>query len=176
MQYELFVIQIAALNVDLDDEVHLLKKTSIVYLTADEAFTEVLDEYANFADVFSPKLAAKFLEHMEINNHAIKLVDDWQPPYGPIYNLEPIDKLEILKAHIENNLANGFIRSSKFLIGALIFFDNKSNRSLKFCVDYQDLNHLTIKNLYLLPLVQELLDKLGWARHFTQIDLTNNYH
>ncbi len=102
-------------------------------------------------------------------------MDDWQPPYGPIYSLWPV-KLETLKAHIENNLASGFIWPSKSPVGALILFDKKPDGSLRLCVDYQGLNNLTIKNRYLLPLIGESLDQLGRAQRFTQLDLTNAYH
>lgn len=39
-------------------------------------------KYADFANVFFPDLAAELLEHTEINNHAIKLIDSKQSPYG----------------------------------------------------------------------------------------------
>ncbi len=102
-------------------------------------------------------------------------MDDWQPPYGPIYSLGPVE-LETLKSYIENNLANGFIWPSKFSAGALILFNKKPDGSLRLCVNYWGLNNLTIKNRYLLPLVGELLDRLGQAWRFTQLDLTNAYH
>ncbi len=132
-------------------------------------------EYADFVDIFSPKLAAELLEYTRINNHTIKRVDDWQPPYGPIYSLRPIEP-EIFKADIKNNLANDFIRPSKSPAKAPIFFDKKSDRSLKLYMDYWDLNNLIIKNQYPLPLVGELLNRLVWAWRFTQLDLTNSYH
>ena len=131
---------------------HPSKRAQIAHLKADEAPTKVPSKYAGFIDVFLPKLAAKLLEHTEINDYTIKLVDDWQPPYGPIYSLGPME-LEILKAYIKNNLTNGFIRPFKSLAGALIFFDKKSNSNLRLCIDYQGLNNLIIKNQYLLPLV-----------------------
>ncbi len=87
---------------------HPSRKAQIAHLKADEAPTEVPSKYADFADVFSPKLAAELPEHTGINDHAIELVDDWQPPYSPIYSLGPVE-LETLKAYIENNLASGFI-------------------------------------------------------------------
>ena len=45
-------------------------------MKADEAFFEVFSKYANFIDVFSPKLTVELLEYIKINNHAIKLVDN----------------------------------------------------------------------------------------------------
>ncbi len=82
---------------------------------------------------------------MRINSHAIKLVDDRQLPYSSIYSLGLV-KLETLKTYIKNNLPNGFIRLFKSLIGILIFFNKKPDGSLGLCMDYQDLNNLTIKN------------------------------
>ena len=128
----------------------------------DEAPTKVLSEYIDFADVFFPKLATKLSKHIRINDHTIKLVDDRQLLYGFIYSLGFME-LETLKAYIKNNLANGFIRPSKFPTGAPIRFDQKPDGSLRLCVDYQGLNNLTIKNWYLLPLVGESLDQLDWA-------------
>ncbi len=132
-------------------------------------------EYADFVDVFSPKLAAELLERTGINDHAIKLVDHCQPPYGPIYRLGPVE-LETLKAYIGNNMANSFIWPSKSSVRAPILFDKKLNSSLRLYVDYQSFNNLTIKNEYPLPLVGKLLDRLGTAQRFTQLDLSNTYH
>ncbi len=174
-EHEAFVVHVAALSVDSGDEVHPLRKAQIAHLKADEVPTKIPSKYADFADIFSLKLAAKLPEHTGINNHAIEVVDDRQPLYGPIYNLGPVD-LETLKAYIENNLASGFIRPSKFPAGAPILFDKKPDGSLRLCMDYWGLNNLTIKKWYPLSLVGELLDRLGRARRFTQLDLINAYH
>ena len=73
-------------------------------------------------------------------------------------------------------MVSDFIRSSKSPAGIPILFDKKLDNSLGLCVDYQGLNNLTIKNQYSLSLVGKLLDRLGQARRFTQLDLTNAYH
>ncbi len=132
-------------------------------------------KYADFVDIFSPKLAVELLEYMRINNHAIKLVVDWQPLYGLIYRLESVD-METLKTYINNNLANGFIKLSKSSTGALIFFDKKLHKSLRLYVNYRGFNNLTIKNWYPLPLIGKSLDLLGRASRFIQLNLTNAYH
>ena len=84
-------------------------------------------------------------------------MDNWQFLYALIYNLGPVE-LETLKIYIKNNLANGFIRSSKSFAKAPIFFDKKPHGSLRLYVDYQSLNNITIKNWYFLPLVGESLN------------------
>ncbi len=132
-------------------------------------------QYANFVDVFSPKLAIEFPEYIRINNHAIELVDDWQSLYSLTYSLRLVE-LETLKAYIKNNLPNNFIRPFKSPARTSIFFDQKPNGNLRLCIDYQSLNNLTIKNQYPLLLVRKSLDWLGQAWHFTQLDLTNTYY
>ena len=157
-------------------DVHLSQKPLISGLIAKQAPTKVPAKYSDFADVFSPDLASELPKHTGINHHAIELVDGCQqPPYDPIYSLGPVE-LETLKAYIETNLANGFIRPSKSPAGAPILFDRKSDGSLRLCVDYRGLNNLTIKNRYPLPLIGESLDRLGRAKRFTQLDLTSAYH
>ncbi len=114
-------------------------------------------------------------ENTSLNEHVIELVEEKQPPYGPIYALSPVE-LETLKTYIKTHLKTGFIRPSKSPTGAPILFDKKSNSSLHLCVDHRGLKNLTIKNRYLLLLIGEALDRLGRAKRFTQLDLTSAYH
>ena len=136
--------------------IHPFYRLQIVGLIAKKAPMKVFVKYSDFADVFSPNLTSKLLEYIEINNHIIELVDSQLLPYGSIYSLEPVE-LETLKAYIETNLANGFIRSSKSLVNAHILFERKSDSFLLLCVNYRGLHNLTIKNRYLLPLIGESL-------------------
>ncbi len=75
-EHETFVVHIAALSVDSGDEMHPSRKAQIAHLKVDTAPFEVPSEYADFADVFSPKLVVELPEQTEINDHTIKLVDD----------------------------------------------------------------------------------------------------
>ena len=168
---EIFVVYIASLSFDTSPsffplDVHPFRRPQVSGLIAKEAPPKVPAEYLDFADVFSPDLASELPKYTEINDHVIELVDSQQPPYKPIYSLGPVE-LETLKAYIETNLANGFIRLSKSPAGAPILFDYKSNGSLRLYVDYWGFNNLTIKNKYLLPLIEELLDRLRRVKQFT---------
>ena len=135
----------------------------------------ISNKYIIFADILSLDLTSTLLEYTGINDQAIELVNGQQLSYRPIYSLRSVE-LETPKTYIEINLANGFIKSSKSPASTPILFNRKSDNFFWLCINYQDLNNLTIKNRYLLPLIGELLYKLGRARQFTQLDLTNAYH
>ena len=176
-EYETYVVHIASLSFTplVALNVYPSRRPQISSLIAEEALTKVPTKYSDFADVFSPDLASKLPKHTGINNYAKELVDGQQPPYKPIYSLGLME-LKTLKAYIETNLANGFISPLKSPAGAPILFERKSDVFFRLCVDYQGLNNLTIKNRYPLPLIEELLDRLGRAKRFTQLDLTSAYH
>ena len=139
LEHESYVVHVGLVSSDelpsslLD--VHPSRRLQLSGLIAEEAPTKVLAEYLDFADVFSPDLASELPEHTGINNHAIDLVDSQQPPYGPIYSLGPVE-LETVKAYIETNLANGFIRLSKSSASTPILFNRKLDGSLRLCVNY----------------------------------------
>ncbi len=96
-EHKAFVVYIAVLNIDSDDEVHPLKRAQIAYLKTNKVSIKVFNKYADFADIFLLKLTVKFLKYMSINDYTVKLVDDQQSPYNLIYSLSPV-KLEILRA------------------------------------------------------------------------------
>ena len=165
-----FVVHVTSLLTML---IHPAREAQIALLVAKKV--KILTKYSDFSDVFLEEKALILPKTTKLNQYAIKLQEGQQPLYRPIYSLDLI-KLETLKTYIETNLANGFIWPSKSLAGALILFIGKPNGSFRLCIDYQGLNNLTIKNQYLLPLIGESLDRLSWAKRFTQLNLTSAYH
>ena len=153
--------------------IHPAREAQIASLLAEEV--KIPAEYSDFSDVFSEEKVLVLPKLTELNQHAIKLQDGKQPPYGPIYSLGPVE-LETLKTYIETNLANDFIWPSKSPTNAPILFVRKPEGSFRLCMDYWGLNNLMIKNQYLLSLIGESLDRLGRAKRFTQLDLTSAYH
>ena len=170
---ETFVVHVAALAEPTTMPIHPSRQAQVAVLTSEE--TGIPAEYSDFSNIFSSESATELPEHTGINNHPIDLLNNKQPLYNPIYRLGPVE-LEMLKTYIKANLASGFIRSSKSTAGALILFVRKKDGSLRLCVDYQGLNNLTIKNHYPLLLIGKSFDRLGRAKRFTQLDLTNAYH
>ena len=133
------------------------------------------NEYQDYADVFS-KSKSELLPIERPYDCEINLKDESAvPPFKPLYNLSG-PELTALKDYIDEMLAKGFIRPSKSPAGAPIFFVKKKDRSLRPCVDYRELNDMTIKNRYPLPLISELLDRLGNSKIFTKIDLRGAYN
>ena len=84
--------------------------------------------------------------------------------------------MEILREYLKNALAKGWIRPSKSPSGAPILFVPKKDGSMRLCVDYRGLNRITIKNRYPLPLISEMLDRLGHSKIFSKLDLRDAYH
>lgn len=163
---ETFVVYVVALNIKSTNiAIHLSPSAQIELLKVNKAPTTVFAKYSDYTNIFLLKLTAKLPEYTGINNHAIDLEKDKHPSYGLIYSLKLVE-LETFKAYIKTDLANNIIRSSQSPAGALIFFDHKSNASLRFFVDYCSLNNLTIKNQYPLLLIGKLLNSLSWAKLF----------
>ena len=130
--------------------------------------------YHDFADVFSDEVASHLPPHRAYD-HAIDLEEGKQPPYGPIYSMSE-QELQTLREQLDNLLGKGFIHPSNSPAGAPILFVKKKDGSLRLCIDYRNLNRITRKNRYPLPLIGDLLDHLRTAKVFTKIDLRAGYH
>ena len=85
-------------------------------------------------------------------------------------------QLEELNKYLEKMLAQGRIVHSKSPAGAPILFVPKPDGKLRLCVDYRQLNKLTILNKYPLPLMTELRERVAGATIFTKLDLKDGYH
>ena len=57
-----------------------------------------------------------------------------------------------------------------------MLFVKKKDGTLRLCIDYRQLNKLTVKNKYLLPRIDDLFDQLKGASIFSKIDLQSGYH
>jgi hypothetical protein len=60
--------------------------------------------------------------------------------------------------------------------GAPVLFVKKKYGNLRVCIDFRQLNKISIKNKYHLPRIDDLFDQLKGARIFSMIDLRSNYH
>ncbi|GKA79684.1 putative reverse transcriptase domain-containing protein, partial [Tanacetum coccineum] len=70
----------------------------------------------------------------------------------------------------------GFIRPSSSPWGAPVLFVKKKDGSFRMCIDYRELNKLTMKNHYPLPRIDDLFDQLQGSSIYSKIDLRSGYH
>nr|CAD1836452.1 unnamed protein product [Ananas comosus var. bracteatus] len=85
-------------------------------------------------------------------------------------------ELKELRAQLQHLLNKKFIRPSVSPWGALVLFVRKKDGSFRLCVDYCELNKVTIKNKYPLPCIDDLFDQLQGSRVYSKIDLQSGYH
>ena len=93
-----------------------------------------------------------------------------KPIHRPLYRVSSV-KLTMVKKKSQEMLEYEFIRFSNFPYGSPVFFVIKKDDSLCLYIDYHWRNKLTIQNRYLLDLLKDMLDHLGGAREFSEIDL-----
>ncbi|GJZ28884.1 putative reverse transcriptase domain-containing protein [Tanacetum coccineum] len=86
------------------------------------------------------------------------------------YHLAP-SELEELSRQLKELQDEGFIRPSSLPWGAPVLFVKKKDGSFRMCIDYRELNKLTIKNRYPLPRINDLFDQLQGSQFFSKIDL-----
>ena len=126
-----------------------------------------------FPDVFPYDIAGLPLDR-EVE-FTIDLIPRTKPIYIPPYRLDPVEARE-LKARLEELLSKGFIRLSISPWGALVILVKKKDGILRLCIDYRQLNRVTIHNQYPLPRIDELFDQLQGSQVYSKIDLRSGYH
>ena len=136
---------------------------------------EIPREYQQWLHLFRDEATTKALPKHQTWDHEIKLEPGTQPTFRPIYALSE-KELQELRKYLDENLKKGFIKKSESPAGYPILFVPKKDGSLRLCVDYRDLNRITIKNRYPLPNIGELQDRLKGAKWFTALDLRGAYN
>ncbi|KAI3669787.1 hypothetical protein L6452_41194 [Arctium lappa] len=81
-----------------------------------------------------------------------------------------------MMTQLQELLEMGFIRPSSSPWGAPMLFVKKKDGSMRMCIDYRELNKVTVKNKYPLPRINDLFDQLQGAGCFSKIDLRSGYH
>ena len=136
----------------------------------------ILDEIPvvrEFPDVFPDDIAGLPPER-EVE-FTIDLISRTEPISISPFRIAPVELRE-LKAQLEELLSKGFIRPRISPWGAPVLFVKKKDGSLRLCIDYRQLNRVTIRNKYPLPRIDELFDQLQGSRVYSKIDLGSGYH
>ena len=105
----------------------------------------------------------------------IDLVPGAAPVARAPYRLAPTE-LQELSNQLSELAEKGFIRPSSSPWGAPVLFVKKKDGTFRMCIDYRELNKLTIKNRYPLPRIDDLFDQLQGSSVYSKIDLRSGYH
>ncbi|GJU96513.1 putative reverse transcriptase domain-containing protein [Tanacetum coccineum] len=105
----------------------------------------------------------------------IELIPGAAPIARAPYHLAPAEMKELAE-QLKELSDKGFIRPSSSSWGAPILFVKKKDGSFRMCIDYRELNKLTVKNCYPLPRIDDLFDQLQGSSIYSKIDLRSGYH
>ena len=126
-----------------------------------------------YVDVFPDELPG--LPPQRVVEFGIELHPGTSPISMTPHRMAPIE-LQELKVQLQELLDKGFIRPSTSPWGAPVLFAKKKDKILRLCIDYRQLNRVTIKNWYPLLRIDDLFDQLRGARVYSKIDLRTGYH
>jgi len=129
----------------------------------------LLDE---FAHLFTPPLG---LPPSRNCDHTIPLIAGAQPVFVRPYRYAPILKFEIEK-QVNDMLQQGIIQPSSSAFASPVLLVKKKDSTWRFCINYRQLNAITAKTKYPVPIIEELLDELAGASYFTTLDLQAGFH
>jgi len=146
---------------------------SVVAKEGKELTVSDVDVVKDFPEVF-PEDLTEMLPEREVE-FTIDLMPGSSPISKAPYRMAP-KELHELKTQLEELMRKGFIRPSVSPWGAPVLFVKKKDGSMRMCIDYRELNRITIKNKYPLPRIEDLFDQLRGARVFSKIDLRSGYH
>ena len=106
---------------------------------------------------------------------SIDLVPGAAPVAKASYRLAPSEMQE-LSTQLQELFDKGFNRPSFSPWGAPVLFVKKKDGTFRMCIDYRELNKLTIKNRYPLPRIDDLFDQLQGSSFYSKIDLRSGHH
>jgi len=138
-----------------------------------EAAIDKLQVVCDFSEVFLNEIPDMPLER-EVE-FLIDLILGTKPVSMTPYRMSASELAE-LKKQLEDLLDKKFVRPSVSPWGAPVLLVKKKDGSMRLCIDYRQLNTVTIKNRYPLPRIDDLMDQLVGARVFSKIDLRSGYH
>ncbi|GJW23610.1 putative reverse transcriptase domain-containing protein [Tanacetum coccineum] len=130
---------------------------SLACIKADEKKLDDIRVVRDFPEVFPDDLLGlPLVREIEFR---IDLIPGASPVVRSPYRLAPSEMLE-LSNQLKELQEKGFIRPSHSPWGAPVLFVKKKDGSMRMCIDYRELNKLTIKNRYPLPRIDDLFDQL----------------
>ncbi|GJZ61006.1 putative reverse transcriptase domain-containing protein, partial [Tanacetum coccineum] len=146
---------------------------ALMNVNVDEPRISDIPVVRGFTDVFPEDLSG--LPPQRQVEFRIDLVPRATPIAKSPYHLAPLEMQE-LSGQLQELQDKGFIRPSHSPWGAPVLFVKKKDGSFRMCIDYRELNKITIKKSYPLPRIDDLFDQLQGACYFSKIYLRSGYH
>jgi hypothetical protein len=125
-----------------------------------------------YRDIFSSPIGVP--NHCQVK-HPIDLTLDAPLPNGPVYHCSMMENDEI-KCHIQELLQKGNIQPNSSPCGSPIVLVQKKDGTRHLCIDYKELDKITVRKRYPIPRIEDLLDQLKGGNFFSKIDLKSGYH
>ncbi|GKA32378.1 putative reverse transcriptase domain-containing protein [Tanacetum coccineum] len=151
----------------------LSQHKAVISAKEDEPKLNDISVVREFEDVFPEDLSG-FLPQRQVE-FRIDLVPGAMPIAKSPYHLAPSEMQE-LSGQLQELQDKGFIQPSHSSWGAPVLFVKKNDGSLRMCINYREMNKLTVKNRYPLPRINDLFVQLQGSRFFSNIDLRSGYH
>nr|GEV38752.1 putative reverse transcriptase domain-containing protein [Tanacetum cinerariifolium] len=148
----------------------------LAHVTKDKSKEKRIEDMpviCDFLEVFREELTG--LPPSRQVEFQIDLVLGAAPVARSSYRLAPSEMKE-LSVQLQELLKKGFIRPSSSPWGAPVLFMKKKDRSFRMCIDYRELNKLTVKNRYPLLRIDDLFDQLQGSSVYSKITLRSGYH
>ena len=127
-----------------------------------------------FEKVFGKEMQSE-LPKYNPQDIAINLLLDAKLPAAKLYPMSQ-DELQLLREYIDEMLANGKIQPGSGALGYPVFFVKEKTGKIRLVVDYQELNAITIKDSYPIPLITILIKQIQNSTWFTKLDLKNGFN
>ncbi|UYV70128.1 K02A2.6-like, partial [Cordylochernes scorpioides] len=150
---------------DEEDKVTEIQINEDLTLSQKNELRQVLSKYS---DLFSSKLGKTNLAKHRIDTENAK------PIKHKPYRVSPKER-DIIKEQIQDMLQDGVIRASSGPWAFPVILVRKRDGNWRFCVDYRKLNSITVKDVYPIPRIDDVMDTLQGSRYFTAIDLRSGY-
>ena len=136
--------------------------------------SEISVQYSDLQNVFEQAEKTQLSNH-RFYDHIIDLEEGKALSFNVLYSMSSTE-LKILCEYINKNLETELIRHFSSAAASSMMFVSKKDETLRSVINYRELNKITVKNQYSLPLITEALDRLSEIKIFSKLNIKDAYH